>query len=324
VAAAMLSPLAELATSDHTVLALAQRSMALWPQWLAQLQAQTQHTIYARFDGNLVLAHPADQPLLSHFQRRIEHNLPSHYPTPYPLQTLDGKALAVLEPALTGRFHHGLFLAGEGQLANDQLLAALESALTASPQIQWRTATHVHTLQAHSLHTAQGEYGADVVVDARGIGAQTALPELRGVRGEIITVHCPGLTLQRPIRLMHPRYQLYIAPRPEQRFVVGATELESQDTGPVSVRSILELCSALYSLHPDFGEARILHLAAALRPAFDNNQPALQQRDGVWHLNGLYRHGYLCAPALVDGLVQSLTRAATLEHETRCISPLTA
>ena len=110
----------------------------------------------------------------------------------------------------------------------------------------------------------------------------------------------------RPVRLMHPRYQLYVAPRPNGEFVVGATELESEDAGPVTVRSVLELASALYSLHPAFGEARILRMSAALRPAFDDHLPKVEQQGGVWHINGLYRHGYLCAPALVDDLVQKL------------------
>jgi glycine oxidase len=105
---------------------------------------------------------------------------------------------------------------------------------------------------------------------------------------------------------MHPRYQLYVAPRPGHRFVVGATELESEDSGPVTLRSTLELASALHSLHPAFGEARVLRLAAALRPALDDHRPAFALRGGVWHINGLYRHGYLCAPALVDGLVHKL------------------
>jgi glycine oxidase len=32
-------------------------------------------------------------------------------------------------------------------------------------------------------------------------------------------------------------------------------------------------------------------------------------QDGVWHLNGLYRHGYLCAPALVESLVNKITES---------------
>jgi glycine oxidase len=105
---------------------------------------------------------------------------------------------------------------------------------------------------------------------------------------------------------MHPRYQLYVAPRPGNQFVVGATELESEDAGPVTVRSVLELASALHSLHPAFGEARVLRMSAALRPALDDHRPAISEHGGVWHINGLYRHGYLCAPALVDDLVQKL------------------
>ena len=72
------------------------------------------------------------------------------------------------------------------------------------------------------------------------------------------------------------------------------------------MRSVLELASALHSLHPAFGEARVLRMSAALRPALDDHRPAISLRDGVWHINGLYRHGYLCAPALVDDLAHKL------------------
>ena len=37
--------------------------------------------------------------------------------------------------------------------------------------------------------------------------------------------------------------------------------------------------------------------------------PAVALRGGVWYINGLYRHGYLCAPALVDELVHQLLAA---------------
>lgn len=82
---------------------------------------------------------------------------------------------------------------------------------------------------------------------------------------KVLRVQCPGVTLQRPVRLMHPRYALYVAPRPDHQFVVGATELESEDAGPVTLRSMLELGSALHSLHPAFGEARVLRVSAALQ-----------------------------------------------------------
>jgi hypothetical protein len=57
---------------------------------------------------------------------------------------------------------------------------------------------------------------------------------------------------------VHPRYPLYIAPKPGHGvFVIGATEIESEDMSPASVRSTLELLSAAYAVHSGFAEARI-------------------------------------------------------------------
>lgn len=307
-AAAMLSPLAELAVSDEAVFALAQRSMQLWPRWMDELAAAGAPPVYFRQQGTLVVAHAADRASLEHFSRLLQHKLPPAHRSQ--VHVLDGPGLAQLEPALAGRFHRGLMLDGEGQLANDQLMVALANQIDQLGG-HWHEWQRVESLSAHLIHCVGAEYAVDVAVDARGVGSRPAWPQLRGVRGEVLTVECPGVSLLRPVRLMHPRYQLYVAPRPGHQFVVGATELESEDTGPVTLRSTLELGSALHSLHPAFGEARVLRLAAALRPALDDHRPAVALRDGVWHINGLYRHGYLCAPALVDGLAHQLLGTAT-------------
>jgi glycine oxidase len=310
VAAAMLSPLAELAVSDAVVFALGQRSMELWPQWIAELHASDPmpdaQPVYYRQQGTLVVAHAPDQSSMAHFTRLLQHKLPA--PHQHQVQALDAAGVAELEPALAGRFHSGLYLQGEGQLANNQWMAALALELDRLGVV-WHEGVAVHTLEAQRIRGGELDIAVDRVVDARGVGSKPALPGLRGVRGEVLRMHCPGVVLQRPVRLMHPRYQLYVAPRPDHQFVVGATELESEDSGPTTLRSMLELGSALYSLHPAFGEARVQRLSAALRPAFDNDQPACMLQDGVWHLNGLYRHGYLCAPALVESLVNKITES---------------
>ena len=298
-AAAMLSPLAELAVSDDAVFELGQRSLALWPQWLAQIATP----VYFRQDGTVVVAHTQDGASLEHFSRLLHHKLPAACKAQ--VQTLNAASLAQYEPTLAGRFSGGLFLVGEGQLANDQLMAALATELDCLG-VKWHEGKAVEGVEPTVIVCADQLHSVDVAVDARGVGSKSALSTLRGVRGEVLRVACHGVTLQRPVRLMHPRYQLYVAPRPSGEFVVGATELESEDTGPVTVRSVLELGSALYSLHPAFGEARVLRMSAALRPALDNHRPCVEQYDGVWHINGLYRHGYLCAPALVDDLVGKL------------------
>ena len=85
--------------------------------------------------------------------------------------------------------------------------------------------------------------------DCRGLGARSDWKALRGVRGEVVRIHAPGVSLTRPTRLLHPRYPLYIAPKPGDVFVIGATEIESDDLSPASVRSTLELLSAAYTVH---------------------------------------------------------------------------
>ena len=110
---------------------------------------------------------------------------------------------------------------------------------------------------------------------------------------------------------MHPRYPLYIAPKPEHVYVIGATEIESDDTSEASVRSTLELLSAAYSLHSGFAEARILEINTQLRPALKNNLPEIRRvSERCLQINGLYRHGFLIAPAMLDatlGLMQGDT-----------------
>lgn len=300
VAAAMLSPYAEMMVGNAALFALGEASLAIWPRWIDELQQQTGRSVMLRQQGSLVVAHAPDAPGLDHYADLIRFRLPAERRAE--VLELDAAGLAAREPALAGRFARALWLPREGQLDNGELLAALQAAIEARLMVvggEWIDGVAVAKVAAHALRTADGRcFTADLVVDCRGAAADW--PGIRGVRGEVLTVRCDDVTLQRPVRLIHPRYMLYVVPRSGQRFVIGATELESQDTGPATLRSLLELGSALYSLHPAFGEARIERIATALRPATDDHQPVWAQREGVWHLNGLYRHGFLVAPAMVQ------------------------
>jgi glycine oxidase len=220
----------------------------------------------------------------------------------YQPQWLTKSELTELEPSLATRFQHCCYLPGEGQLDNQALL---EHSLHL---LQQRGVA----LEAQSIVEFKGDQvwcngqqqAADLVIDCRGLGAQTELPQLRSVRGEVLRVKAPAIQLSRPVRLFHPRYALYIAPKGEGIFVVGATELESSDPSGPSVRSTLELLSALYSVDPAFAEAEILSVQASARPALPDNRPEIQQKPGLIRVNGLYRHGYLLGPALAEQVAQ--------------------
>ena len=123
---------------------------------------------------------------------------------------------------------------------------------------------------------------------------------VRGVRGEVIWLDCPGHGLTRPLRLLHPRHRVYIVPRSARDVLVGASEIESEDRSPVSLRSAVELLAAAHSVVPALAEARILKLDVNLRPALPDNNPLVAWQGRKLTINGLFRHGWLLAPALVE------------------------
>ncbi|MCF2972543.1 FAD-dependent oxidoreductase [Synechococcus sp. Nb3U1] len=299
-AAAMLAPLAESAVTEPSVVAQGYYSLSRWPSLLAHLP----QPVFFQQEGTLILWHRQDQGEAKRFSALLAEalNRLSSLPTPQPL---DAEALAEMEPAVAGRFVQGLYLPQEGQLDNRQLLSALLAKLRAhNLEVEWNCALGLEEAQTWQYRTGGW------VLDCRGLGAsrQWAADEpLRGVRGEVIRLYAPDVTLRRPTRLLHPRYPIYIAPKQEHLFIVGATEIEADDLSPISVRSTLELLSAAYAVHPAFAEARILELGSQCRPTLPDHLPAVvESSPRILQINGLYRHGFMIAPALHDAALEYL------------------
>jgi glycine oxidase len=306
-AAAMLAPLAESAVAEDAVVRMGLYGMARWPQIIAQLDSP----VFFQRQGTLVVWHHQDKPEATRFIQRLSST--THRVTELPkMQPLDQPALAALEPSLGAHFAQGVYLPGEGQLDNHQLLAAtLQQLQRLQVTLHWDSPRSPGDF-------APGTAGQpDWLLDCRGLGAQPQWSDLRGVRGEIITLHAPNVTLSRPTRLIHPRYPIYIAPKEEGYFLVGATEIESDDLSAMSVRSALELLSAAYTVDPGFGEGRIVELVAQCRPTLPNNLPAVRRLgERCLQVNGLYRHGYLMAPAMMDVVLQLMQGAdSALAHQ---------
>lgn len=294
-AAAMLAPLAESAITETSVVEMGVHGLTRWPELIAQLD----EPVYFQQQGTLVLWHRQDAAEADRFSRQLDATNRT-LPTLPKAQRLDAQGLAELEPSLGTRFAQGLYLPGEGQLDNHQLLAAMLHQLQRlNVKLNWDSPR------------APGDFSPgkpgqpDWVFDCRGVGARAQWPALRGVRGEVITLLAPEVKLSRPTRLVHPRYPIYIAPKQEGYFVIGATEIESDDLSPISVRSTLELLSAAYTVDSGFAEARIVDLVTQCRPALPNNLPSIRRLgERVLQINGLYRHGYLIGPAMLDVVME--------------------
>ena len=280
IAGAMLAPFCETENAEPVIRRLGLRSMPLWQKAFPQ-------TINK---GTLVLAQARDLGELKRFARQTSEH-----------EQLDSARLEDLEPDLAGRFRTGLFFADEAHIPpREALKQILQKAISAG------------------VKTCFGEKnmlsGSDYIIDCRGMAAQDDLPGLRGVRGEMAIIQTNEITLSRPVRLLHPRFPLYVVPWPDNHFMIGATVIESDDQGPVSVRSGLELLGSAYALHSAFGEASIIEFSANVRPSFPDNIPKIIVRDKVLHVNGLYRHGFLTSPALAH-LVARYLETSEIDEE---------
>lgn len=270
-AGGMLAPFIERECAEESIETRGQLALSWWAARFPDLVTRA---------GSLVVAPPRDRPELTRFARRTRAH-----------RALDAAAIAALEPALGHRFPAGLFYPDEAHLDPRAALAALCDRLAAhGASLHFGDAADPDALAAGDRFAA--------VVDARGLAGRDRLADLRGVKGEMVVVRAPGVTLARPVRLLHPRLPLYVVPRPDHRFMIGATMIESEDAGRVTVRSLVELLNAAVTLHPGFGEAEVLETGAGVRPAFPDNLPRVMVDGRVVRVNGLYRHGFLMSPWL--------------------------
>lgn len=284
-AGAMLAPHCEEESAEPIVREFGERGLALWKAAYPGIVTK----------GSLVVAPPRDRALLDRFARMTQG-----------AERLDGDALASLEPDLCPRFGTALYYPGEAHLNPNAALAFLFEEVEKAGVV----------LQFGADEAPQ----ADLVIDCRGLAAKDDLPSLRGVRGERVVVRSPEIAIARPVRLLHPRFPLYLVPWGEGVFMLGATVIEREDDGPVTLRSALELLSAAYALDPTFGEAEILALDAGVRPAFPDNRPRIIASRDYIYVNGLYRHGFLLAPVLAE-LVADFVETGAIDPEVFVADP---
>jgi glycine oxidase len=276
-AGAMLAPRCEEESAEPAIGELGRRGVALWREIYPGTVA----------NGTLVVALHRDRAELDRFARMTGGH-----------QRLSPTELASTEPSLIDRFAGALIYKDEAHLAPDAALRFLLDSVIAEGV-------------ALRLGESEMPQGADLVIDCRGLAAKDDLPTLRGVRGERIVIRSREVKLARPVRLLHPRFPLYVVPWGDGLYMLGATVIESEETGAITLRSALDLLSAAYALDPAFAEAEIVKQGAGARPAFPDNRPRIIPRKGYIFVNGLYRHGFLLAPVLAELVAAFIETGAT-------------
>lgn len=300
VAAGMLAPYTESESCEPLLCALGLQALEIWPDVLKPLSLPV--TFHRH--GTLVVSHPQDAAELIRFKNILDRKLISDTNI---LQAVTREKLEEIAPGIAPIFKHGYWLPTEGHI-NSQEFYLATTAYLRQQNIVWHEHAEVRKIEPFQIELSDETHEFDLVCDCRGLGAKTAWPELlRGIRGELIWLQTSSVKLECPVRLLHPRHSIYISPRANHMFVVGATSIESEDTSEICVESMLELLSTAYTLHPGFGQARIIKTLTQCRPAFSDQQPKIMYQQGLLSINGLHRHGYMVGPAVIQQALQIVT-----------------
>ncbi|MBB5073571.1 glycine oxidase [Bartonella callosciuri] len=269
-AGGMLAPYCERENAEQIVEDLGIQAIQWWRKTLPNLVIQK---------GTLVVAPTRDKVELERFSMRTHKH-----------KTITDAEITQLEPDLAERFNCALFYENEAHLDPRKALSTLKEKLIKNG--------------ACFVDIETSETNFDVVIDATGIARLGKDKNIRGVRGEMLLVRSMDIKISRPIRLLHPRFPLYIVPRQDNIFMIGATMIESDFDGAISVRSIMELLNAAYTLHPAFAEAEIIESGVGIRPCYPDNFPSVYKYGNHISINGFYRHGFLLSPEMAKRAIK--------------------
>ncbi|WP_273759592.1 FAD-dependent oxidoreductase [Bartonella sp. ML70XJBT.G] len=269
-AGGMLAPYCERENAAQIVEDLGIQAIEWWHKTLPHLVIQK---------GTLVVAPARDKGELERFSARTHCH-----------KILNGEEIAHLEPDLAERFNNALFYENEAHLDPRKALITLKEDLVKNGTC--------------FVDVKTSETDFDLIIDATGIARLGKDKKLRGVRGEMLLVRSRDIKISRPIRLLHPRFPLYIVPRQDNIFMIGATMIESDFDGAISVRSMMELLNAAYTLHPAFAEAEIIETGVGVRPCYPDNFPSVCKHGNRIFINGFYRHGFLLSPEMAKRTVK--------------------
>ncbi len=281
----VLAPDCEADGADVTIVDLGRRSLELWPTLISGLV----------INGALVLGNRRQPTALDDYSAFVLN-----------YDWIDDERIAALEPALAGIYGRGMYFSQAAHADPRLLFGALREALEAvGVKIRFGWIGAVDGLQAERI------------VDTRGNGARDRFPEHRAVTSEMAVLRNHKIELNRPVRLLHNRHALYVTPRGQGIYVIGATTIDDDRSG-VSVRSAGELMTHAVSLLPAFAEAEVVELRSGLTPVLPNGVPKVSVGDRVIAINGLYRYGWMVAPAIAEDLLRVIyTQATKVIHASR-------
>ena len=323
-AAGMLAPLAEAHTEEPELLKLGCQSLALYPQWVQELEADTEMSIGYRVEGTLIVGLEPDD------THQLRHLHTSQQDLGLDVEWLTGRAAREIEPALSPRVTAAIRCESDHQVDNRLMVKALQHAYqrcggalhennaVESIQIENGTAT--------GIKTRDGEkHNGDVIVLSAGCESaqiqglpDDIRPPVRPVKGQMLALQMEaGITVKNVIRTVRARYptSVYLVPRTDGRLIVGATSEEMGFDTRLTAGGVFELLRGAWEAVPGIYELPLLETWAGLRPGSRDNAPILGETpvENLIYATGHYRNGILLTPITAYEIAKLILTGETSE-----------
>ena len=309
-AAGMLAPVTEAAYGEEALLRLCLASLQRWPDFAAELEAESGRPVGLRTVGTLVVGFDEDdvRELDALHRYQLELGLAAQRLTP--------RETRRREPSLTPRVRGGLAVEGDhsvdGRAVHAALLAAAEAA---GVRLVRSRVEGVQTDggRATGLLLAGGEQlGAGTVVLALGAhsGRLPGVPPLpvRPVKGQILRLAGAAGLLDGTVRALVRGRHVYLVPYAGDGLIVGATTEDRGFDATVTAGGVHDLLHDAIEVVPGVSELELVETLARWRPGTDDNAPLLgpSALPGLVLATGHHRNGVLLTPVTGDLLADLL------------------
>jgi glycine oxidase len=313
-AAGMLAPVTELHYEGRDLLALNVESAARYPAFAAELADATGLDIGYRTCGTVQVAWDAadlaDLRALHAFQASL--GIAS--------ELLSGRDLRGVSPILAAGLPGGLWAAGDHQVDNRRLRAALfTAARTAGVDVQPGTVARIEATddRVSGVTLADGtRLTADHTVLAAGAWSRgiegmpdDVRPPVRPVKGQTLRLQAaPGL-LPHVVRGSVKGHHVYVVPRANGELVVGASSEEAGFDVRPRTGAVYDLLRDATAFIPELSEVTFTEVSTSVRPGSPDNAPLIgaTRLDGLVIATGHYRNGILLTPVTGDEITTLIT-----------------
>jgi glycine oxidase len=319
--AGILSPAPE-SPATIPLVPLGKASMALYPEFVAQVEELSGQSVGFRPKGTLDALFAADA------VRELSTLIAMHHGLGLKAEPLSPEDARELEPALSSDVQAAALRPDEASVDNRALTqavlqAARRSGVELFPGRAARAIWRDGNLCA-GLELQDEKVSAKWTIIAAGcfsssIEGMKSYVSVRPAKGQMIALRLQGLPMERVLW----SEKIYLVPRNDGRILAGATVEYVGFEKQVTAGGLEKILSAAIELAPELAHAKIEETWAGLRPDSPDHLPILgpTDLDGLLIATGHFRSGILLTPITARLIREWVTQQRVSVNWERC-SPL--